>query len=180
MQQSSAAKGKATEAQLSDINSRLGKRCETIEPGSLDFADFAPGIKVCGPQEIELVSSRVKALADWDVCTKRLVDRQTILACMRDLKALASAGTPSQRKAFLNGFIRGLTITGNELKIERCPRRLSRLLKSSQKFCLQPNLVEPASRCNRDNPHRPQMFGGACGDRTRYLLLAKQALSQMS
>ena len=23
-------------------------------------------------------------------------------------------------------------------------------------------------------------FGGACGDRTRYLLLAKQALSQMS
>ncbi len=116
--QSSVAKVRATDAELSDTKSRLRKLYEAIETSSLDLADISPRIKELRAQELLLVSSRDKAMADTNRATDELVDRKTVLAYMKDLKALASAGTTAQRKAFLNGFIKSLTFTGSEVEIE--------------------------------------------------------------
>ena len=117
-QMSSMAMVRTIDEQLGDIRSRLAKLYEAIETGVLTLSDLAPRVKELRQSELELTEARTRAHADESDVTERLIDRETILVYLRDLKSLVSAGTAAQRKTFLSGFVETLTVTGSEIEIE--------------------------------------------------------------
>ena len=160
---SSKATVAAIEAKLFDVHKRLDRLFEAIETGLIGINDLAPRIRMLREQAKELETRRDAAGMKSSQSKASLVNRELLLTYLSDLKLLLSAGTPAQRKTFLRSFVQSLAKQGDTVTIE---------------YTLP--LPPEQTSISKEGVLPTTPYGGACGDRTRYLLLAKQALSQMS
>ncbi|MCI0836824.1 MAG: zinc ribbon domain-containing protein, partial [Chloroflexi bacterium] len=153
---SSTATVAAIEAKLIDVHKRLNRLFEAIETGSIGIDDLAPRIRILRVQASELEKRRDSVEMKSCQSEATLVDRGQLLIYLGNLKLLLSAGTPAQRKTFLQSFVKGLEKRGDTVTIE---------------YTLP--LPPEQTSISKEGVLPTTPYGGACGDRTRYLLLAK-------
>ena len=162
-QRSSQARLRVIEADLHDVTTRLKRLYEALETDLIAVEDIAPRLKELRSRELGLNSSMTSARADQKDAVIKLVDRNVVLSYLRDLKSLLTAGTPGERKTFINGFVKRLTVRGETVEIEY------RLPLPPAETGLTEGSVLPIT-----------LDGGAEGIRTLYLFVANEALSQLS
>ncbi|MCH7971428.1 MAG: recombinase zinc beta ribbon domain-containing protein [Chloroflexi bacterium] len=115
---SSKATVAAIEAKLIDVHKRLDRLFEAIETGSIGINDLAPRIRMLRVQASELETRRDGVEMKSSQSSATLVNRGQLLTYLSDLKLLLSAGTPAQRKTFLQSFVKGLEKRGDTVTIE--------------------------------------------------------------
>ena len=137
---------------IEDIDRRLAKNYEALEDGSLDLVDLAPRIRTLR-EERERHSLRLVEIRENSRLPVNAPSKDQIANLLGDFRGLLETGTLDERKAVIRGFIKEV-------------RRNER--KATIKYTL-PELSPPSGRKVLDI----DLFGGAGGIRTRYLLLAK-------
>ena len=151
------------DAELQDINTRLGRHYDVLETGRLNLDDLAPRIKELKTRQEEIGKARVLLEAEMTLHGVRHVDTDLVKSYAADLCSLLSEGDIAQNKAFLRSFVQKIVIEG-------------------EKAIIYYKLPLPAQWPEYEEvgvlPIVP--LSGAGGTRTPDLLRAREALSQLS
>ncbi|APV45087.1 Site-specific DNA recombinase [Dehalogenimonas formicexedens] len=106
------------DAELREAGARLLKLYEAIETGIVTLHDLAPRIRELRNKQEELSKVRVQLDADAVVEKQEQVNLQKVKSYAGDLRVLLDEGDVLSRKAFIKTFVKGITIEGNEAKVE--------------------------------------------------------------
>ena len=161
--ESSKAESRVIERELLDVRKRTGRLYDVIEKGELVMTDLAPRIRELREREKVLARDLQSLRSTASENHVKLVRSEEVLRYLLDLKSLLSAGTLSQRKTFLKSFVKRIRKNGNTIETEYT------LPLPLEKSSLGAEGVPPTVS-----------FGGAGGIRTLYLVIANDALSQLS
>ena len=143
---------------------RLARLFDALETGKLGLDDLAPRIKELRQAIEKLQERREELLEAREARESFRVDKQTVLAYVRDLEKVLQEGSLSEQKMFLANVIEKIEVHDKELVIEyRVP-----LPKSQKEEILLPQVLHSAKS------------GGDERTRTADLRVANAALSQLS
>ena len=149
--------------EISRVNQRLERLYDALETGMLQLADLAPRIQRLRQRQEQLETRRLELeylLSDTKV---ELADMKTVARYVADLRNLLSESPLAERKSFIKSFVKEVKVIGTQVRliytIPMPPKGVS------QETVGVPPIVH---------------YGGAEGTRTPDLLLAKEALSQLS
>ncbi len=149
--------------ELTETKRRLDRLYDALETGKLSLDDLAPRIQALRQRQNQLQAARCEVeelLTDRRV---QLADMEMVTCYVDDLRGLLSQGSLSEQKAFIRSFVQEVKVTGKEVLI-------------TYTIPLPPD----GATHERSGVLSIVYYGGAGGIRTRYLLTASQALSQLS
>jgi DNA invertase Pin-like site-specific DNA recombinase len=105
------------EAQLSDVDSRLGKLYDAIETGEFRGGELSPRIKALFQKREELQQAKVEAEEALRYQTIELADPKVVREYVEDLKTLLEESSIIEQKAFLKSFVDRIEVGDSEAKV---------------------------------------------------------------
>ena len=105
------------EAQLADVDSRLGKLYDALETGEFKSGELAPRIKALFQKKEELQQARVETEEALRYRTIELANPEVVREYVQDLKALLEESTILEQKAFLKSFVERIEVDDSEAKV---------------------------------------------------------------
>ena len=106
------------DAQLRGLRQRLDRHYEALETGQLAIEDLAPRIKTIRESIAALEEKRLGMLESMEETTIPKVDIERVLHYAKGLRQTLRTGTFQERKAFLAGIIKEVTVDDENVKIE--------------------------------------------------------------
>jgi site-specific DNA recombinase len=103
------------EAEINDVERRLGKLYDAIETGNILLADLSPRIQQLRQRQDQL--NTAKRQLDQELSERRLelADETTVSACVNDLRNLLTETSLAEKKSFVRSFIKEIKVTGDEV-----------------------------------------------------------------
>lgn len=105
------------EAQLDDVNSRLGKLYNALETGEFKGGELAPRIKALFEKKEQLQQAKAEAEEELRYRTIELADPKVVRGYVQDLKALLEGSSIVEQKAFLKSFVERIEVDDVEMKV---------------------------------------------------------------
>ncbi|MDO8689611.1 MAG: recombinase family protein [Dehalococcoidia bacterium] len=105
------------EAQLADVDSRLGKLYDALETGEFKSGELAPRIKALFQKKEELQQARVETEEALRYRTIELANPEVVREYVQDLKALLEESSILEQKAFLKSFVERIEVDDSEAKV---------------------------------------------------------------
>jgi site-specific DNA recombinase len=156
--ESHARVGTLTNA-LTEIERRLAQNYEALEGGTMSVDDLAPRIRGLREEQKKLAAS-IRESKSPSGKASDVPSVEDIVRALENFGDVLATDSQGERKEFIRGFV-------------------TQVVKSEDQALIRYWLTD-----GRPAPQKEvldtDLFGGAGGIRTRYLLLAKQALSQVS
>ena len=150
-------------AEMADVDRRLGRLYEVIETGKVVPSDIGPRIRELNEKRQKLQQRKGELLNLLEEQSIEVPSSEEVNECLIDLRNILEQGSLSEKKAFIQSFVQEITVLGDEAKITYTPPRIPQV---------QHEGVEPVLSIVR--------HGGAEGTRTPDPFLAKEMLSQLS
>jgi site-specific DNA recombinase len=114
--------------EIENVSQRLERLYDALETGSLKLADLAPRIQRLRQHQEQLNATRLELegmLSDRKV---ELADAEAVKNCIRDLKTMLEESTITERKSFIKGIVREVTVAGSEVTLSYCPPMLAGMM----------------------------------------------------
>ncbi len=105
------------DAQIAEIDSRLGKLYDALETGEFKGGELAPRIKGLFQKKEELLAARAEAEEALRCQMIELADPQIVQSYVKDLKQLLEESELVQKKAFLKTFVERIEVDESEAKV---------------------------------------------------------------
>ena len=105
------------EAQLSDVDSRLGRLYDAVETGEFRGGELAPRIKALFQKREELQQAKAKAEEALRYQTVEITNPQVVREYVEDLKTLLEESSIIEQKAFLRSFVDKIEVGNSEVKV---------------------------------------------------------------
>jgi len=106
------------EAQIGDVDSRMGKLYDALETGEFKGGELAPRIKSLLGKREELLQAKAKAESALQYRTVELADPDVVRAYVRDLGSLLEGSGMTEQKAFLKSFVEAIEVGESEATIK--------------------------------------------------------------
>ena len=151
------------EAQLGDVDSRLGKLYDALETGEFKGGELAPRIKALFQKKEELQQTKAEVEEALRYRTVELANPEVVRGYVQDLKRLLEESSIVEQKTFLKSFVERIEVGNSEAKV-------------MYTIPLLPDNSPSEAVAVLPFVHN----GGAEGIRTPDLLRAREALSQLS
>jgi len=104
-------------AELAEVDSRLGKLYDALETGEFKGGELAPRIKALFEKKDQLQQARVAAEDALRYQTIELADHAEVQEYVRDLKVLLEESSIVQQKVFLKSFVDRIEVDESEMKV---------------------------------------------------------------
>ena len=153
----------AVEAELADVERRLGRLYEALETGKLALADLAPRIQALRQRQEQLQQARQEIQDGTRDKRREMLDLRAVTAYVNDLRAVLTEGSLGEQKGFIKSFVREIVVSPTHA-----------LLRYTAPF------LPDAAQEERAGVLSIVPSGGAEGTRTPDPLHAMQVLSQLS
>ncbi|MCL0047861.1 recombinase family protein [Dehalococcoidia bacterium] len=105
------------QAQIADVDSRLGKLYDALETGEFKSGELAPRIKALFAKKEELQQVKAEAEEALRYRTIELADPDVVRAYVKDLKGLLEESEIVEQKAFLKSFVEKIEVGDSEVKV---------------------------------------------------------------
>ncbi len=105
------------QAQIADVDSRLGKLYDALETGEFKSGELAPRIKALFAKKEELQQVKAEAEEALRYRTIELADPGVVRAYVKDLKGLLEESEIVEQKAFLKSFVEKIEVGDSEVKV---------------------------------------------------------------
>jgi hypothetical protein len=105
------------EAQIADVDSRLGKLYDALETGEFKGGELAPRIKALFQKKEELQQAKAEAEEALQYRTIQLADPQVVRAYVQDLRGLLEESGIVEKKAFLKSFVERIEVGASDVKV---------------------------------------------------------------
>jgi DNA invertase Pin-like site-specific DNA recombinase len=105
------------EAQIADVDSRLGKLYDALETGEFKGGELAPRIKALFQKKEELQQAKAEAEEALQYRTIQLADPQVVRAYVQDLRGLLEESGIVEKKAFLKSFVERIEVGDSDVKV---------------------------------------------------------------
>lgn len=105
------------EAQLADVDSRLGKLYDALETGEFKSGELAPRIKALFEKKEELQQAKAEAEEALRYRTIELANPEVVREYVQDLKKLLEESSIVEQKAFLKSFVERIEVGDSEAKV---------------------------------------------------------------
>lgn len=105
------------DAQLAEVNNRLGKLYDALETGEFKGGELAPRIKVLFEKKEQLQQAKAEAEEALRYRTIELADPAVVRECVQDLKALLEESSIVEQKTFLKSFVERIEVDNAEMKV---------------------------------------------------------------
>ncbi len=104
-------------AQMADVDSRLGKLYDALETGEFKGGELAPRIKALFEKKEQLQQAKAESEEALRYHTIELADPEVVREYVQDLKALLEESSIVEQKAFLRSFIERIEVDDAEMKV---------------------------------------------------------------
>ena len=105
------------EAQLDDVDSRLGKLYDALETGEFKGGELAPRIRALFEKKEQLQQAKAEAEEELRYRNIELADPAVVREYVQDLKALLEKSSIVEQKAFLKSFVERIEVDDAEMKV---------------------------------------------------------------
>ena len=109
-----AGRLKVIEAELGDVESRLGRLYEALETSELTLEALSPRILSLRHREEQLQAAREDAESQLEQRRVELPTTEEIKGYVADFREFLEEGTFPERKALIRNFVRGIEVDGDE------------------------------------------------------------------
>ena len=106
------------QAQISDVDNRLGKLYDALETGEFSSKDLAPRMKELLQRKDELQDAEAKAEEALRDRTIGLADADIVLHYAKDLKSLLANSSIVEQRTFLKSFVRRVVVEEFQVTIK--------------------------------------------------------------
>ncbi len=108
---------KAIEAELADVDGRLRRLYEALEKSDLTLEALSPRILELRHREDQLAAAREEAASHLARRRVELPTTKEIKEYVADFRSFLCEGTIPERKALIRNFVKGIKITGSEVRL---------------------------------------------------------------
>jgi DNA invertase Pin-like site-specific DNA recombinase len=105
------------EAQLAEVDGRLGKLYDALETGEFKSGELAPRIKALFQKKEELQQAKAEAEEALRYRTVKLADPRVVREYVEDPRALLEQSSIIDQKAFLKSFVESIEVGDPEAKV---------------------------------------------------------------
>ncbi len=105
------------EAQIADVDSRLGKLYDALETGEFKGGELAPRITALFRKKEELQQAKAEAEAALQERAIQLADPNVVKAYVQDLRGLLEESGMVQRRAFLRSFVERIEVGASDVRV---------------------------------------------------------------
>jgi DNA invertase Pin-like site-specific DNA recombinase len=105
------------DAQLAEVDSRLGKLYDALETGEFNGGELAPRIRALFEKRAQLQQAKAEAEEALRYRTIELADPEVVREYVEDLKALLEESSIVEQKAFLKSFVERIEVDDSEMKV---------------------------------------------------------------
>ena len=109
---------KFIEAQIGDVEGRLGKLYDALETGEFRGGELAPRIKSLLGKRDDLLQAKASAEAALQYHTIELADPKVVRAYVQDLRDLLEDSGVATQKAFLRSFVEEIEVGESEVTVK--------------------------------------------------------------
>ncbi len=103
--------------ELRDMQGRLDKLYEALETGKVQLDDLAPRIKEIRIRQAVLELNKLELESKLSDRHVELTDKNEVETYVSDLHELLSGAEITEKKVFIRGFVKELTVTNDEVKM---------------------------------------------------------------
>ena len=104
-------------AEIAEVDSRLGKLYDALETGEFKGGELGPRIKALFEKKEQLQQAKVTAEEALKCQTVELADPAVVQEYVQDLKALLEESSIIQQKVFLKSFVDRIEVDDSEMKV---------------------------------------------------------------
>lgn len=104
-------------AEIAEVDSRLGKLYDALETGEFKGGELAPKIKSLFEKKKQLQQAKVAAEEALKYQTVELADPAVVQEYVQDLKALLEESSIVEQKVFLKSFVERIEVGDSEMKV---------------------------------------------------------------
>jgi len=104
-------------AEIAEVDSRLGKLYDALETGEFKGGELAPRIKALFEKKEQLQQARVAAEEALKYQTVELADPAVVQEYVQDLKVLLEESSIVEQKVFLRSFVERIEVDDSEMKV---------------------------------------------------------------
>jgi site-specific DNA recombinase len=104
-------------AQIAEVDSRLGRLYDALETGKFKGGELAPRIETLFEKKAQLQQARAEAEEAFRYHTIELADPEVVREYVEDLKALLEESSIVEQKAFLKSFVERIEVDDSEMKV---------------------------------------------------------------
>jgi len=104
-------------AEIAEVDSRLGKLYDALETGEFKGGELAPRIKALFEKKEQLQQAKAEAEEALKYQTIELADPAVVQEYVQDLKALLEESSIVQQKVFLKSFVDRIEVDDSEMKV---------------------------------------------------------------
>jgi site-specific DNA recombinase len=105
------------DAQIAEVDGRLGKLYDALETGEFKGGELAPRINVLFQKKEELLEARGEAEEALRCQATELADPEIVRGYVKDLKQLLEESELVEKKAFLKSFVERIEVGESEAKV---------------------------------------------------------------
>jgi site-specific DNA recombinase len=105
------------DAQIAEVNSRLGKLYDALETGEFKGGELAPRINILFEKKEQLQQARAEAQEALRYPSIQLANSEVVREYVRDLKKLLEQSSIVEQKAFLKSFVERIEVDGASAKV---------------------------------------------------------------
>ena len=104
-------------AQIVEVDNRLGKLYDALETGEFKGGELAPRIKALFEKKEQLQQAKAEAEEALRYRTIELANPEVVREYVRDLKTLLEESSIVEQKAFLKSFVERIEVDDSEMKV---------------------------------------------------------------
>jgi len=104
-------------AEMADVDSRLGKLYDALETGEFKGGELAPRIKVLFEKKEQLQQAKAEAEEALKCQKIELADPAVVREYVQDLKSLLEESSIVEQKVFLKSFVDRIEVDDSEMKV---------------------------------------------------------------
>ena len=104
-------------AQIFEVDSRLGKLYDALETGEFKGGELAPRIKTLSHKKDELQKAKTEAEEALRYRTLELADPEVVRGYVQDLRQLLEESSIVERKTFLKSFVERIEVDNSDMKV---------------------------------------------------------------
>ncbi len=105
------------QAQIEEMDGRLGKLYDAIETGEFKGGELAPRIKALSQKKEELLQAKADAEENLHYKSVDMADPQVVQEYADDLRSLLTKSSITEQRSFLKSFVERIEVDESEAKV---------------------------------------------------------------